>query len=42
VINGFTGAIAGDYPKSWIKITLLVLAVVIVIVILFAIFAGDQ
>jgi len=26
VINGFTGAIAGKYPKSWIKITLAVLA----------------
>lgn len=27
VINGFTGTIAGQYPKSWIKITLLVLAI---------------
>jgi hypothetical protein len=26
VINGYTGAIAGKYPKSWIKITLAVLA----------------
>ena len=26
VINGFTGAIAGKYPKSWIKILLAVLA----------------
>jgi len=26
VINGYTGAIAGRYPKSWIKITLAVLA----------------
>jgi len=26
VINGYTGAIAGQYPKSWIKITLAVLA----------------
>jgi hypothetical protein len=26
VINGYTGAIAGHYPKSWIKITLAVLA----------------
>jgi hypothetical protein len=26
VINGYTGAIAGGYPKSWIKITLAVLA----------------
>jgi endogenous inhibitor of DNA gyrase (YacG/DUF329 family) len=27
VINGYTGAMAGKYPKSWIKITLAVLAV---------------
>ncbi len=27
VINGYTAAIAGGYPKSWIKITLTVLAV---------------
>jgi hypothetical protein len=26
VINGFTGAIAGKYPKSWIKIMLAILA----------------
>ena len=26
VINGYTGTIAGRYPKSWIKITLTVLA----------------
>jgi rubredoxin len=25
VINGFTGSIAGEYPKSWVKITLAVL-----------------
>jgi hypothetical protein len=30
VINGYTGAIAGKYPKSWIKITLAVLAVLLV------------
>jgi hypothetical protein len=40
VINGSTGAIAGDYPKSWVKIALAALAVVIVIAII-AIFAGD-
>jgi hypothetical protein len=27
VINGYTGTIAGKYPKSWVKITLAVLAV---------------
>lgn len=26
-INGYTGALAGQYPKSWVKITLAVLAV---------------
>jgi len=29
VINGYTGAIAGGYPKSWIKITLAVLAALV-------------
>jgi DNA-directed RNA polymerase subunit RPC12/RpoP len=32
-MNGFTGAIQGEYPKSWIKVTLLVLAIIIVVVI---------
>jgi hypothetical protein len=27
LINGYTGAIAGYYPKSWVKITLAILAV---------------
>jgi len=31
VINGYTGTIAGRYPKSWIKITLAVLAVLAVV-----------
>ena len=31
VINGYTGEIAGRYPKSWIKITLLVLLIIAVI-----------
>jgi len=29
VINGFTGAIAGQYPKSWVKITFLVLFILL-------------
>jgi hypothetical protein len=33
VINGYTGAIAGKYPKSWIKITFAVLAVLAVIAV---------
>jgi hypothetical protein len=32
-MNGFTGAIQGEYPKSWIKVTLLVLAIVVVVLI---------
>jgi len=31
VMNGCTGAIKGEYPKSWIKVTLLVIAILIVI-----------
>ena len=31
VINGYTGAIAGRYPKSWLKITLVAGAVIAVI-----------
>ncbi len=29
VMNGFTGAIQGEYPKSWIKVTLLVVALIV-------------
>jgi DNA-directed RNA polymerase subunit RPC12/RpoP len=38
VINGYTGAIAGDYPKSWVKILLTVLFILLVILII-ALFA---
>ena len=31
IINGVTGRIAGEYPKSWIKITLAVLGVLVVV-----------
>jgi len=34
VINGYTGAIAGDYPKSWVKIALAVIAVLFVLLVL--------
>ena len=34
LINGYTGTVAGHYPKSWIKITLLVLAILIAVVII--------
>jgi hypothetical protein len=33
VANGFTGVIAGQYPKSWIKITLAVLAILALIAV---------
>jgi hypothetical protein len=33
VMNGFTGAISGEYPKSWIKVTLLVIAIIIVVLV---------
>lgn len=36
VINGYTGVIAGRYPKSWWKISLAVLAVLILVFIIFA------
>lgn len=34
VMNGATGAIAGRYPKSWVKVTLLALAVVVALIVL--------
>ncbi len=37
VVNGVTGTIAGKYPKSWIKITFLVLTILIVLLIVLAV-----
>ncbi|HEY8460786.1 MAG TPA: zinc ribbon domain-containing protein [Blastocatellia bacterium] len=34
VINGYTGKIAGDYPKSWIKITLAILIPLLVVALI--------
>ena len=34
VLNGYTGAIAGKHPLSWIKITLAILAVLLAILII--------
>ena len=31
VVNGATGLVAGEYPKSWVKITLAVIAALIVL-----------
>jgi ribosomal protein S27E/uncharacterized membrane protein YidH (DUF202 family) len=36
IINAVTGKIDGEYPKSWIKITLAVLAFIIVVLIIFS------
>jgi len=36
VINGYTGRIAGHHPLSWIKITLVVLAILLIIGIIAA------
>ncbi len=36
VINGYDGKLAGEYPKSWVKITILVLAILMVILIIVA------
>lgn len=41
IVNGVTGAMAGKYPKSWTKISLLVLAILIVLLIVFAL-AGNS
>jgi len=35
IINGYTAAIAGRYPKSWVKISLAVLGVLIIALIFF-------
>jgi hypothetical protein len=38
VLNGHSGAIAGHYPKSWIKITFAALALLILVAALFYFF----
>jgi len=40
VQNGVTGKVAGHYPKSWIKITLAVLAVLVVVFIVLSMGGG--
>ena len=42
LVNGYTGKIAGRYPKSWIKITLLVVAILIVVAVVFALTQGHH
>ena len=41
IVNGYTGAIAGKHPLSWIKITLAIIAVLIVVAIVMVIY-GQQ
>jgi len=41
IVNGDTGTIAGKYPKSWIKIALLVLTILIITLIIFALAEGS-
>jgi len=42
VINGYTGAIAGKHPLSWVKITFAVLAALIVILVFVAIASHNR
>ncbi len=42
VVNGYTGAIAGRYPYSWVKIAFAVLAVIMIVIIVIAIAAHNQ
>jgi hypothetical protein len=42
VINGYTGSIAGHYPKSWIKISLVVFAALAAIIIIALLFLNAQ
>ncbi|SCP99322.1 hypothetical protein [Anaerobium acetethylicum] len=42
LINGQNGRIKGDYPKSWVKITLLVIAAIIAALLLYFIFNGGS
>lgn len=42
VINGYTGAVAGKHPLSWVKITLAVMALLILIAIGIGIYMSTQ
>lgn len=41
VVNGYTGAISGRYPKSWIKITLAVLGLLLLALIAYLLFGEN-
>ena len=40
IVNGYTGKIAGKYPLSWIKITIVSIIGIILLIIFFALFGG--
>ena len=42
VVNGYTGAVGGRYPLSWIKITLAVLVAIFFLVIVITIYAHSK
>jgi DNA-directed RNA polymerase subunit RPC12/RpoP len=42
VVNGYTGAIAGEYPKSWVKILLAVLAALFIAGVIAFLYASQQ
>jgi hypothetical protein len=42
VVNGYTGAISGEYPKSWVKITFTVLLALIVLLLILAGLEGGR
>jgi len=42
VVNGYTGAIAGKHPLSWVKITLTVFAVLVLILIIISVAASHH
>jgi uncharacterized membrane protein YccC len=43
VVNGYTGVIAGQYPKSWIKISLAVfLAILIIVIVVLMVSSNSQ
>ena len=42
IINAVTGKIDGEYPKSWIKITLAVIAVLIVVFVVLGGMGGGR
>lgn len=42
IINAVSGKLDGEYPKSWIKITLAVIAAIVVMLIIFSVMGGKR